>query len=74
MNKLNNDIISVIYTYIKPSYNDLTNLSNKRLVIARKSILNNSIKKAICPFCNNEYIYQYWKFHHLNKCNVFILE
>ena len=70
---MNQNICNILYS--KELINiTLKELSKKRVSLGRKNILNKSIRKAVCPFCKNEYIYQYWKYHHLNKCTNLLIE
>ncbi len=65
INKLNENLSDLIYEYIKP--NNKKRKSILFITIGKKALLNKSIMKVKCDFCNNEYIFEYFK-NHLNNC------
>lgn len=66
INKLNKNVTDLIYEYIYIS-NNKTITSSLFILIGKKALLNKSIRKVKCNFCNNEYVFEYFK-NHLNNC------
>ena len=68
--KLNIDTINLIYkfTHLSKEQRQLIKESRDKMYRARKAVLNRSIELAVCPFCHNEYIYEYWCMYHIQRC------